>query len=185
LRDIDPGFADEELHQARAGEPAAFAALVRSHQRLVFSIAVRMLGDRPLAEDLAQEVFLQLHRNLGAIESAAHLRFWLRRVTAHRAIDRLRQRPAARFAPLELAEQLPAASSAEDPLLSGQLERAVLELAPVARAVLLLRYQQDLDPGEIAQTLGLPVNTVKSHLKRSLAALRLKLPAPPAQEQRP
>ena len=174
---IDPGFTAEELSRAQAGVPAAFAALVRAHQRLVYGIALRMLTDAALAEDLAQEVFLQLYRSLGSIQSAAHLVFWLRRVTAHRAIDRLRQRPRVSWAPLSAAEALPAAEAPADALLGTRLEALVGELAPVARAVILLRYQQDLDPSEIARTLDLSVNTVKSHLRRTLAALRLKLSA--------
>jgi RNA polymerase sigma-70 factor, ECF subfamily len=182
LPKIDPGFAAEELSRAQAGAPAAFAGLVRAHQRLVYSIALRMLADAALAEDLAQEVFLQLHRSLGSIQSAAHLVFWLRRVTAHRAIDRLRRRPRVSWAPLAAAEQLPAAERPADPLLSTRLEALVAELAPLPRAVLLLRYQEDLDPGDIARTLDISVNTVKSHLRRTLAELRLRLATgvPPA-----
>jgi RNA polymerase sigma-70 factor (ECF subfamily) len=82
---------DELLNRARAGEAAAFAALVRRYQRPVFSIALRMLGDRHRAEDLAQEVFLQLYRSLDGIGSDAHLAFWLRKVAVNRAIDRIRQ----------------------------------------------------------------------------------------------
>ena len=175
MREINPGFAAEELSRAQAGAPAAFAGLVRAHQRLVYSIALRMLADAGLAEDLAQEVFLQLYRSLSSIESAAHLVFWLRRVTTHRAIDRLRQRPRVSWAPLSAAEALPAAEAPADALLGTPLEALVGELAPEPRAVLLLRYQQDLDPGEIARTLDLSVNTVKSHLRRTLARLRLKL----------
>ena len=175
MPEIDPCLAEEEFIRARAGEHAAFAALVRGHQRLVYGIALRMLTDRALAEDLSQEVFLQLHQGLRRIESASHLVFWLRRVTVHRAIDRLRQRQGVEWAPLEAADRLAAAPAGDDPLLSSRLEGLVRQLAPVPRAVLLLRYQEDLDPTEIAHTLDMPVNTVKSHLKRSLATLRLQL----------
>jgi RNA polymerase sigma-70 factor (ECF subfamily) len=184
LQEIDPQRRDDQLVRARAGENAAFASLVRTHQRLVFGIALRMLGDRALAEDLSQEVFLQMHRSLTSIESASHLAFWLRRVTAHRAIDRLRQRGSIEMATLDAASHLPAATDSDDPMLRNRLERLVSELAPVPRAVVLLRYQEDLDPNEIARTLDMPVNTVKSHLKRSLAALRLKLSGRAAGEAR-
>jgi RNA polymerase sigma-70 factor (ECF subfamily) len=177
LRENDPGLTDHDFLGARAGEPGAFAAVVRSQQRLVYGIALRMLGDRALAEDLAQEVFLQLHCNLRSIESTAHLMFWLRRVTAHRAIDLLRRRARVQWAPLGAAEELPAAGPQGDPLLEARLLREVSQLSAVARAVLLMRYQQDLDPTEIARTLDLSLNTVKSHLKRSLATLRLQLSA--------
>jgi len=177
LRENDPALTDHDFLGARAGEPGAFAAVVRSQQRLVYGIALRMLADRALAEDLAQEVFLQLHRSLRSIESTEHLRFWLRRVTAHRAIDFLRRRAGVQWAPLAAAQELPAAGPQGDPLMQATLLRLVSQLPPVARAVLLMRYQQDLDPTEIARTLDLSLNTVKSHLKRSLAALRLQLSA--------
>jgi RNA polymerase sigma-70 factor (ECF subfamily) len=161
--------------RARAGETAGFAALVRLHQPLVYGIALRMLMDRALAEDLSQEVFLQMYRSLGAIESHEHLVFWLRRVTAHRAIDRLRQERRIETTALEDAAELFSATPGDDPLLARHLQALVQQLAPMARAVVLLRYQEDLDPVEIARTLEIPVNTVKSHLKRSLSLLRRQL----------
>jgi RNA polymerase sigma-70 factor (ECF subfamily) len=164
------------LTRALAGERAAFAALVRQHQRSVYSLALRMLSDRHAAEDLAQEVFLQLYRHLSAVSSEAHLAFWLRKVTMHRAIDRLRRAPSYERAAPEEAEAAADDPDPADPMLERRLRSLVQELPPAARAVVLLRYQQDLDPAEIARTLKMPVNTVKSHLKRSLAQLRERLP---------
>lgn len=166
---------DEWLTRALGGERAAFAVLVRHHQRAVYSLALRMLSDRHAAEDLAQEVFLQLYRNLGAVSSDSHLGFWLRKVTLHRAIDRLRREPRHEVAALSEAELPASEAAAGDPILDGRLRRLLGELPPVARAVVLLRYQEDLDPADIARTLRMPVNTVKSHLKRSLAQLRERL----------
>lgn len=163
------------LARANAGDTAAFATLVRRHQRLVYSLALRMLCDGHQAEDLAQEVFLQLYRNLAALESEEHLEFWLRRVTMHRAIDRLRREPKFLVAPLAEAEIVVSEGVDPDPLLERRLRALVAGLPPAARAVVLLRYQEDLDPMEIARTLKMPVNTVKSHLKRSLAQLRERL----------
>lgn len=173
--------ADEEctpadlLTRALAGERSAFGALVRTHQRSVYGLALRMLSDRHAAEDLAQEVFLQLYRNLAAVSSEAHLGFWLRRVTLHRAIDRLRRTPRFESAAPEELEAAAGEGAEADPLLERRLRGLVRELPPAARAVVLLRYQEDLDPAEIARTLKMPVNTVKSHLKRSLAQLRERL----------
>src|SRR5262245_7203337 len=133
-----------------------------------------MVADRGIAEDLAQEVFLQLYRKLGTIESATHLTFWLQRVTANRAIDRLRSRPPYETASLD--ELAPIGVTTErDPLLEQELRSSLLELAPAARAVMALRDQEDLDPTEIAAALDMSINTVKSHLKRSLAILRERL----------
>jgi len=163
------------LERASAGDTAAFAALVRRHQRSVYSLSLRMLADRFQAEDLAQEVFLQLHRSIRSVESETHLAFWLRRVTVNRAIDRLRREPPLSQAALSEADGLAAEPSEIDPILERRLRALLRELAPAARAVVLLRYQEDLDPTEIARTLKMPLNTVKSHLKRSLAALRERL----------
>ena len=134
-----------------------------------------MLGNRDAADDLAQEVFLQLHLHLSEIESAAHAAFWLRRVVTHRAIDKLRQRPHVDIASLDDEPEIADSAAPLDPLLQRQMRALVNELPGPARAVVLLRYQEDLDPTEIARTLDMPINTVKSHLKRSLATLRDRL----------
>jgi RNA polymerase sigma-70 factor (ECF subfamily) len=177
-------FTDHELELARKGDAQALTALVLAHQRSVYSLALRMLGTRDLAEDLAQDVFMQLNRNLKSIESRQHLAFWLRKVTAFRAIDQLRQR--ARLATTSFDEDMHlegdthahiySDAGAGDPLLQRHLKLLLEELSPPARAVVLLRYQEDLDPVDIARTLEMPINTVKSHLKRSLQIMRQKTP---------
>jgi len=163
------------LRHARAGDATAFASLVRMHQASVFSIGYRMLNRRDAAEDLAQDVFLQLYRKLDSIESFEHLGFWLRRVAANLAIDWLRRAPNTAMQPLEDGPEAAAAGFDDDPLLSRELMRLLGELAPAARAVMILRYQEDRDVAEIAAALDMPVNTVKSHIKRSLTALRGKV----------
>ena len=80
------------LIRSAQGDPLAFAELVREHQGMVFSIAYHFLQDSALAEDLAQEVFLELYQGLAAIQSPAHLIYWLRRVTANRCIDQGRRK---------------------------------------------------------------------------------------------
>ena len=166
---------DELLTRASAGEAAAFAALVRRYQRTVFSIALRMLGDRHRAEDLAQEVFLQLYRSLDGIGSDAHLAFWLRKVAVNRAIDRIRQETRYDNEPLTEAASVVGETGDTDPLLQRRMAELVSQLPPAARAVVVLRYQEDLDPVDIASTLDMPINTVKSHLKRSLTSLRARV----------
>jgi RNA polymerase sigma-70 factor (ECF subfamily) len=171
-QEVEAGPHEALLARARAGDRAAFAGLVRAHQRTVYSLALRMLGGRPDAEDLAQEVFLQLHQSLPGLASASHLMFWLRKVTLHRAIDRLRALRTHTAAPLTEVDRLISETPDADPLLSTRLAQLIGQLPSAPRAVLLLRYQEDLDPTQIARTLGMPVNTVKSHLKRSLSLLR-------------
>jgi RNA polymerase sigma-70 factor (ECF subfamily) len=168
-------MADTLLPRARAGDTEAFATLVRQHQASVFSIGLRMLNRRDAAEDLAQDVFLQLFRKLESIETAEHLGFWLRRVAANLAIDRLRSPALALTQPLVDDNEVAAHETAEDLLRDRALLKLLGELSPHARAVMLLRYQEDCDVAEIATALDMPANTVKSHIKRSLTTLRRRL----------
>ncbi len=163
------------LLRARAGDASAFESLVRMYQSSVFSIGYRMLNRRDAAEDLAQDVFLQLFRRLDSIESLEHCGYWLRRVAANLAIDWLRRAAHNTTQPLEAGAEVPAQQAEVDPLLNRELDRMLGELTPAARAVMVLRYQEDCDVAEIATALDMPVNTVKSHIKRSLTALRGKV----------
>jgi RNA polymerase sigma-70 factor (ECF subfamily) len=106
------------------------------------------------------------------IESGKHMVFWLRQVTTRRAIDQLRRRSRVEMTAFDEDTQLFSTEDGGDPLLRRHLRLLISELSPPARAVLLLRYQEDLDPMDIARALDMPINTVKSHLKRSLDALR-------------
>ncbi len=160
------------LRRAAESDSTAFAELVREHQGMVFSIAYHYLQDRSLAEDLAQEVFLELYQNLGRIQSAAHLTFWLRRVTANRCIDQGRKKLRRRELALEEAPEPAAADPASDPLLLQRLQQSLAVLPERQRMVVILRFQEGLGPGEIAEALDMPVNTVKSTLHRSLEELR-------------
>lgn len=166
---------DGTLLKAIEGDPAAFESILRAHQSMVFSLAYHGLRDRQQAEDLAQEVFLLLHRNLARLKSDDHVTFWLRKVTCHRAIDQARRR---RFWPRFSLDQAPepvALTTGGDSMLAGKLARVVGSLPEKQRAVVILRYQEDLEPAEIAEVLGMPLATVKSHLQRALALLRQKL----------
>ena len=162
----------------RASAPAArfdFAGLVRQHQAMVFSIAWHMLRDRAVAEELAQDVFLSLHQHLAEMESPEHVQFWLRRVTSNRALDVARRRQRRPMVSLENAPEPVALTPTGDPLLGTALKKLVAALPEKSRAIVVLRYQEDLDPAEIARVLGIPVGTVKSQLQRALALLREKL----------
>ena len=152
-----------------------FCDLVRQHQSMVFSMSYHFLRDRDLAEEVAQEVFLKLHRHLADIQSAAHAAFWLRKVTAQRAIDEARRRKRRPQVALEDVSEPVARTSSHDPMLHETLRRLIATLAETPRMVMIMRYQEDLDPAEIAEILDMPIGTVKSHLQRSLALLREKL----------
>jgi RNA polymerase sigma-70 factor (ECF subfamily) len=168
---------DPETTLARAsrGDQAAFADIVRAHQSMVYGLAVHFLRDRALAEELAQEVFLELYRNLATIRSPEHLTFWLRKVASNRCVDQARRRAVRPQIGLDDVPEPASDATPSDPILSEALRKCVGTLPETPRMVLVLRYQEDLDPTEIAAVLDMPVNTVKSHLQRSLALLRAKL----------
>jgi RNA polymerase sigma-70 factor (ECF subfamily) len=152
-----------------------FEQLVDEHQSMVFSLALRMTGDRGLAEEIAQDVFLELDRNLARIESARHACFWLRRVAMSRSADALRRR-RVRCLDLwvEMEENHGAQAEIRSSPLGARLEQLLATLPEPQRAALVLRYQEDLTPEEIAATLETPLATVKSHLQRGLKLMRAK-----------
>jgi len=166
----------EALAAAIRGDAAGFAHLVREHQAMVFSIAYHFLRDTARAEELAQETFLHLYRNLETIESPAHLLYWLRKVISHRCIDETRRkfRRGATVALDAIAEPAERKSD-RDPFLSAALRKMVAALPEAQRAIVVLRYQEDMEPGEIADALNIPLNTVKSRLHRGLEFLRRKM----------
>lgn len=151
-----------------------FAQIVRRYQSMVFSIAQHFLADRPAAEELAQDVFLQLHANLPALKSEEHVTFWLRKVTAHRCIDYQRRRRLPQVS-LDNAPELASPAPASDPFLDRRLRQYVASLPETPRLIVILRYQEDMRVEDIAHVLTMPLATVKSHLQRSLARLREKV----------
>jgi len=152
-----------------------FEQLVDEHQSMVFSLALRMTGDRGLAEEIAQDVFMELDRNMGRIESPLHALYWLRRVAMSRSADALRRRKVRGMDLwVEMEEGHGAFVEQRSSPLSSRLEQLLATLPEPQRAALVLRYQEDLTPEEIAATLEAPLATVKSHLQRGLKLLRAK-----------
>jgi len=167
-------MADSALAEHPPDTATAFADLVHRHRSMVFSIALHFLADRSAAEELAQDVFLQLHANLPTLKSEDHVTFWLRKVTAHRCIDYTRRRTLPQVSLEDVAEPS-APAPAWDPIFERKLRHVIASLPGKARMIVILRYQEDLGPEDIAQVLSMPVATVKSHLQRSLALLREKV----------
>ena len=158
-----------------------FRETVEQYQSMVFSIALRIVGERGAAEEVAQDAFFELHKSLAKMESEDHVRFWLRRVTVNRATDCLRRRatrPEWKADEWEedcyavLQDRFGAGVRREK--VEMRLEEMVSSLPVVMRGAVVLRYQEDLEPDEIAKVLGQPVATVKSNLQRGLGLLRRK-----------
>jgi RNA polymerase sigma-70 factor (ECF subfamily) len=171
-------------------EAEEFRRLVERHQRMVFSLALRVTGEYGTAEEVAQDAFLELYRWLGAEQTAPesedHVQFWLRRVTVHRATDALRRRAVRPESAAEewveeqhgcdaVAQGAGAVSSPElNAALTVRLEDLLQTLPEAMRVAVVLRYQEEMSSDEIATLLGQPVATVKSHLQRGLQLLRRK-----------
>ena len=160
-----------------AMESGEFRRLIEAHQRMVFSLALRVTGEHGAAEEVAQDVFLELHRGGDKLESEDHVRFWLRRVTVHRATDALRKKarqPEASAEEWMEDQYVQENSEGLNTAVVALLEELLRTLPEQMRVVIVLRYQEDMLPDEIAKLLGQPVATVKSNLQRGLQLLRRK-----------
>jgi RNA polymerase sigma-70 factor (ECF subfamily) len=157
----------------------SFQEIVVQHQAMVFSLARRVVTDPGLAEEVAQDVFMELHRKSAEITDGDHLKYWLRRVTVHRAIDQVRKRSARpELQGDEFVEEAhtdgATVESWQQLGLANRVESLVESLPDTQRAVVTLRFQEDMDPDEIATLMNMPVATVKSHLQRAMQLLRRK-----------
>src|SRR6185312_170927 len=132
-------------------EAGEFRRLVEQHQGMVFSIALRVVGDRGLAEEVAQDVFLEFYRGAERVETEEHVRCWLRRVAVHRAVDALRRRsrrPEGRAE--EWSEEMSGAGeqTLASLMMGARLEELLRTLPEQQRVAVVLRYQEEMLPEE-------------------------------------
>lgn len=166
---------DRILLDRALADPEAFKDIIERHQAMVYSLAYNFFQNRTLAEDIAQDAYLELFRNLGKLESDLHLGFWLRQTVTRKCIDQTRRLKHRRHKALEDAPEPGADPPEQDPLLADEIERKVATLPEKMRAVVILRFQEDLKLSEIGDILDMPVNTVKTTLRRALQRLRPKV----------
>ena len=159
---------------ADTGPLPSFTETVEAHKSMVYSIGWHFLRDRLSAEELAQDVFLELHRHWSSLQSPSHILFWLRKVTTRRAIDVVRKRKIHPENSLDENAEPTALERLHDTFLSSYLERIVASLPENQRLVVVLRYQEEMEVEEIAQVLEMKAATVKTHLARALLLLRSK-----------
>ncbi|TMI77140.1 MAG: sigma-70 family RNA polymerase sigma factor [Bacillati bacterium ANGP1] len=171
-------------------EIAAFEALVGRYGQRVYTMAYRMAGNDADAKDLAQEAFLRVFRAWRSIDPSAHLDSWLYRIVTNLFIDMLRRRPRVRMESLdapvtarsggemvrEIADDR-AGPEADvvDQQMEADVQRALVALHHDLRAVVLLSDIEGYAYEEIAETLGIPVGTVKSRLHRARKTLQARL----------
>ena len=178
----DDGRLDERplVESLRRGEPEAFERLVLAYQHRVFSIALRMLADRGEAEEVAQEVFLRVHRSIREFRGEAKLSTWLYAITSRLCLNRLKSPSRARrvgeAALMRMADahRNPGATL-EASEMEAAVHRAIEELDGDQRIVVVLRDLQGLAYEEIAAALDLPLGTVRSRLHRARMELKARL----------
>lgn len=162
------------VERARRGDTDAFAQIVRHYQTPVYNLAFRMLGDAAEAEDAAQETFLRAYAQLKGYRPELKFATWLLSIGAHYCIDRLRRR---RFQWVSLDEgtvQETLATRVPGPEETAfareraeEVQALLLKLAPASRAVVVLKYWNDLDVETIARMTGDSVSAVKVKLFRA------------------
>ena len=190
--DLAPPDAIEERLIARlvARDERAFNELVRAYERRVFALVLRMIGNRAEAEDLAQEVFVQVFKAIGSFRGDSKLSTWIYRIAVNLCKNRtkyLRVRHSGEEEELEaVAERVPLGEARRanvgqverpDEMIAGKqveqiVQRAILALEPDFRECLVLRDVEELSYEEIGEITGLPAGTVKSRIHRARAMLR-------------
>jgi RNA polymerase sigma-70 factor, ECF subfamily len=166
LKEIRMGDTDYDLVlQSQNGDPAAFEALIRHHQRMIHSLTFRMTGSAADAEDLAQETFLRAYEQLGSFRGTAKFSTWLYRIAVNTCLN-WRQSEARRFRlHADCAEEMSALSANDgNPMLemqsNQQVQLALLKLSPQQRAAVVLTIYDGLNHAEAAQLLGCSETTV-------------------------
>lgn len=172
----------ELIQRAQQGSEKALAALIARHQRYVYNLAFRLLGNVHEAQDLTQEAFLRVWRGLDRFRGDAKFTTWLYRIVVNLCCNRLpdlrRQLAAADVDETDPCA-LPAVAAppglVEEAERHALLHRQIAALPEKYRLVITLFYLQEQSYQEIAQTLNLPLNTVKTHLFRAREQLKQNL----------
>src|SRR5438067_514625 len=177
---------------AQQGRDSAFRELIRRYERPVFSLIYRMVRDRELAEDLAQDTFVKVLNHIDRYRPEFKLSSWLFKIANNVAIDHLRRRqidtvsidgsPHAMTQDAIEATSIEIAGTGESALdemeareLGSEIERAIARLRPEYRSCIMLRHVEDRSYEEIAATLDLPLGTVKTYIHRARHELRRAL----------
>ena len=185
--------SDQEIVAlARKGLEPAYRELVRRYERPVFSLIYRMVRNRELAEDLAQDTFVKVLNALGTYRPEFKFSSWVFKIANNVAIDQLRRReletlslegsPHATTPDAVEATTLELGTGGESALdevanreLGGEIERAIAKLRPEYRTCILLRHVEDRSYEEIAEVMDLPLGTVKTYIHRARHELRSML----------
>jgi RNA polymerase sigma-70 factor (ECF subfamily) len=162
----------------------SFEQIVRDHQTMVFGTLARMLGSRDNLDDLAQEVFLRLYKALPAFRGESLLSTYLYRITINVAQNEWKRRKRQRTSMVSISDEVSgwedrlehpsrnAIEQLEEYELKEAVEEQLQQLSEVERAVLVLYHQEERSYEQIAEVLGMPIGTVRTHLHRGRKKMR-------------
>ena len=158
----------------KARDQGAMAQLYDRYSSIVYAVALRVLGDTGAAEDVLQEVFLQLWRNPSAFDSArGSLAAWLAVITRNRAIDALRKRkPETDIEDVIVSVAPDLASDADRTRVAAKIRGLLSSMPSAQRSALEMAYFEGLSHSEIANKTGEPLGTIKTRIRAGLIALR-------------
>ncbi len=180
---------DDLIRMSTSGDDDAFAGLVTRYRSKVFSLALRMVGNYEEAEDISQEAFINAYRALDTFRLGDKFSSWIYRITTNLSIDHLRKRRHKEIsvdAPSnpegDMYIQLPDTSNdperrAIEAEFKAVVEKAIRELSPTYKAVVILRHVNNLSYEEIADVMKIPLGTVKTRLFRAREILKAKVEA--------
>lgn len=180
---LSAAISDREcIQRLQQGETGAFEILVRRHQKTIFNLVYRLLGDYDEAAEIAQEAFLSAYKSVGQFRGDANFSTWLYRIALNHASTRRKSlaNSQQRNVPLETTDpvddrRVDPADNVEQKEVQERVQKALNSLEPNDAAIILLRDMQDMPYDEVARMLDLPVGTVKSRLYRARQALKSRL----------
>jgi RNA polymerase sigma-70 factor (ECF subfamily) len=163
----------------RSGDQGAMATLYDRYSPIVYSVALRVLQDTGAAEDVLQDIFMQLWRNPGAFDaSRGNMGAWLAVIARHRAIDRLRRRrPENDIEDVVVSVEPDLATEADRSRTLDRIRVALRTMPPPQRSALEMAYFEGLTHVEIAEKTGEPLGTIKTRIRTGLFSLRKVLAA--------
>src|SRR6187401_1745974 len=173
---MDDVHERELVERCRSGDEHAFQELVDRYKDLVFALIARTVQDRSRAEDLAQDVFLRIHRGLPYFRGEARLSTWIYRIVANVCMQERAKPPAQRTVPLDDEQARAATQSADrrfgDLELRDRLEKAIARQPPNYRLLVAAHYLDGVQYEDLAEAMQVPLGTVKTQLFRAKQQLR-------------
>lgn len=165
-------MTDRDIQNIKNGDANAFERFLSQYEKRIFAFVYTIVRHREEAEDLTQETFLRVYKNRKSIDSERNVKSWLYTIATHAAYDWFRKKkhiPEAFVidddeAPFETVDDGDAYKDMEN---ADAVERALARLKPEYRTIIILYYYEQFSYEEIAQQLGAPLNTVKTHLRRA------------------